>query len=34
MLAAECGTADVGVILMGELKALSVVVMRGFDCGG
>jgi hypothetical protein len=34
MLAAESGTADVGIFMMGELKALSVVVMRGFDCGG
>ena len=34
MLAAESGTADGGIVMMGELKALSVVVMRGFDCGG
>ena len=34
MLAAGLGTADGGIFMMGELKALSVVVMRGFDCGG
>ena len=31
MLSAESGTADVGIFIM---NALSVVVMRGFDCGG
>ena len=31
LLSAESGTADVGIFIMGEWKALSVAVMRGFD---
>ena len=35
LMLAESGTAaDVGIFIMGEWKALSVAVMRGFDCGG